>query len=181
MLLVLVIQQGRDLDFYYKIMLIDIGGTHIHYYFFCKRKLWLYVHNINMEHTSELVKLGRLIEETSYDRRSENDKQILLGSIRIDYVNKNKKIIYETKLSSKNLDISIWQMKYYLYIIGNNWHGVIEIPHERKKEAVQLNQNDINEIKVIIQNINLIINDACPEKENVLKCKNCSYRYLCYS
>ena len=71
-----------------------------------------------MEHTSELVKLGRLIEETSYDRRSENDKQILLGSIRIDYVNKNKKIIYETKLSSKNLDISIWQMKYYLYIIA---------------------------------------------------------------
>jgi CRISPR-associated exonuclease Cas4 len=162
-------------------MLIDIGGTHIHYYLFCKRKLWLYVHNINMEHTSEIVKLGKLIEDMSYERRSEKNKQILLGSIKIDYINKYKKIIHETKLSSKNLDISIWQMKYYLYVIGGNWRGVIEIPSERKKEFVELNCDDISKIKIMIQNISEIINDVCPEKENILKCKKCSYRYLCYS
>jgi CRISPR-associated exonuclease Cas4 len=162
-------------------MLIDIGGTHIHYYLFCKRKLWMCVHNINMEHTSEIVKLGKLIEETTYDRRSEKDKQILLGSIRVDYINKHKKTIYETKLSSKNLDISRWQMKYYLYIIGGDWQGIIEIPSERMKESVELNSGDISEIETIIQNINIIINGTCPEKEDVLKCKKCSYYYMCYS
>jgi len=162
-------------------MQIDIGGTHIHYFLYCKRKLWMCVRHINMEQTSEIVTLGKLIEESTYDRRSEKNKQILLGSIKVDYLDKKKKILYETKKSSKNLDVSIWQMKYYLYVVGDDWSGVIEIPSEKKRECIQLNNDDIDQINGMIDNINIIINGGCPEKESEQKCKKCSYYYLCYS
>jgi CRISPR-associated exonuclease Cas4 len=87
-----------------------------------------------MEHTSEHVLEGKMIESESFKRRSEKNKQIQLGSIKIDYIDKDKKIIYETKKSSKNLEVSIMQIKYYLYIINDiEWKGVIEIPKEKKE------------------------------------------------
>jgi len=46
-----------------------ITGTHISYYLVCHRKLWLFSHEIRMEHTSDLVSEGRLIHETSYPQR----------------------------------------------------------------------------------------------------------------
>ncbi len=30
-------------------------GTQINYYFVCQRKLWLFSHNLTMEHTSDTV------------------------------------------------------------------------------------------------------------------------------
>jgi len=38
-------------------------GTHINYYFICQRKLYLFDHHVTMEHTSDLVDLGRLMHE----------------------------------------------------------------------------------------------------------------------
>jgi CRISPR-associated exonuclease Cas4 len=42
-----------------------ITPTHINYYHVCHRKLWLFSHGKQMEHTSELVAEGKLIHETS--------------------------------------------------------------------------------------------------------------------
>jgi CRISPR/Cas system-associated exonuclease Cas4 (RecB family) len=36
-----------------------ITGTKIAYYFLCKRKLWLFSHNITFEQESEDVKIGK--------------------------------------------------------------------------------------------------------------------------
>lgn len=45
-----------------------ITGVMVYYYFVCKRKLWLFGNDLDMEHTSELVGIGKLIDETSYSR-----------------------------------------------------------------------------------------------------------------
>ena len=70
----------------------ELTGTQINYYFVCKRKLWLHSHNISFESSSELVKLGTLIHKNSYKRKK---KEIRIGSISIDYVNKGE--IHEVK------------------------------------------------------------------------------------
>lgn len=158
-----------------------ITGTHIHYYFYCKKKLWLFIHDLKMEHTSQLIELGNIIEKSTYNRRSNKNKQVLIGSIKVDYVDKKKKIIHEIKKSSKNLNVSIWQTKYYLYILGKDWKGIIEIPNERKKEHVIIDDNDINMFNLITNNINSMEKSECPQCENIYNRKNCSYYNLCYS
>ncbi|MCB1160612.1 MAG: Dna2/Cas4 domain-containing protein, partial [Leptospiraceae bacterium] len=50
---------------------MKISGTQIHYYFICKRKLWLYVNEITMETNSDIVYEGKLIHENSYEKRNE--------------------------------------------------------------------------------------------------------------
>ncbi|MEM3192938.1 MAG: Dna2/Cas4 domain-containing protein, partial [Candidatus Parvarchaeota archaeon] len=34
-------------------------GTQVNYYFVCKRKLWFFSHNIELESDSDLVLMGR--------------------------------------------------------------------------------------------------------------------------
>ncbi|MEM1724597.1 MAG: Dna2/Cas4 domain-containing protein [Candidatus Aenigmatarchaeota archaeon] len=61
-----------------------ITGTQIAYYITCKRKLWLFLRQIEMERFSELVEIGRLISEEAF--KGENSKEISFGdTIKIDF------------------------------------------------------------------------------------------------
>ena len=50
-----------------------VTGVMIYYYFVCKRKLWYFINEINMESDNENVMLGKLLDENSYRR---DDKPI---------------------------------------------------------------------------------------------------------
>ncbi|NLK63015.1 MAG: Dna2/Cas4 domain-containing protein, partial [Fusobacteria bacterium] len=61
-----------------------VTGIMINYYFVCERKLWYFVNKINMEHNSELVEMGKLVDENSYGRER---KSILIDEmINIDFM-----------------------------------------------------------------------------------------------
>ena len=47
-----------------------ITGTTINYLHVCPRKLWFFQNHIEMEHTSDLVSMGRLLHEESYSREN---------------------------------------------------------------------------------------------------------------
>ena len=47
---------------------MNISGIMIYYYFICQRKLWYFLNEINMEQNSELVSIGKIIDETTYSR-----------------------------------------------------------------------------------------------------------------
>jgi len=59
-----------------------LTGTQVNYYLICQRKLWLFSHNINMEHTSEAVEIGSLVHEHSYERKN---KELVFDGIKIDF------------------------------------------------------------------------------------------------
>ena len=113
-----------------------VTGCQINYYFICKRKLWLFSKHITMEQNSELVALGKLIDEFSHKRQK---KSIMIdGVINIDFID-NQGIIYEVKKSIKMEDAHIWQLKYYLYYLAEkgvkniNWSiGLSKASSERK-------------------------------------------------
>ncbi|MCK9626655.1 MAG: CRISPR-associated protein Cas4, partial [Bacteroidales bacterium] len=65
---------------------MEVTGTHIHYYFNCHRQLWLFANGVNMEQTSDTVYEGKLIHETSYERRSERYREVEIGPVKIDYL-----------------------------------------------------------------------------------------------
>ena len=60
----------------------SITGVQAAYYMICRRKLWLFSHQISMEQTSQRVQLGKLLHESSYKRKM---KEIGLENIKIDF------------------------------------------------------------------------------------------------
>src|SRR5699024_7647708 len=104
---------------------MNLTGTHINYYRLCNRKLWLFANNIQMEQTSDLVKDGKLIEEESYQQRSERYSQIELSidyedlhlTGKVDFFDTRDKVVHETKRSNKVETAHLWQVKFYLWLL----------------------------------------------------------------
>jgi len=158
-----------------------ITGSAINYYFVCKRKLWFYLHKITMEHESELVQIGKILHENSYKRKR---KEIELNGIKIDFFDKTRNIIHEVKKSKAIKESHVWQLKYYIYYfkkIGIEVTGEIDYPSLRKKEHIELSNEDEIELLKIIDEINALNYEKnVPLKEKKKICKNCSYYELCF-
>lgn len=161
-------------------------GTHFNYYMICHRKLWLFANGIQMEHTSELVEMGKLIHETSYPQRSQKYSEIELDGIKIDYYDAKNKVVHEVKKSNRHEEAHEWQVKYYLFILERNGvespAGILEYPKMRETHEINLNDDDRKELQSMEKDIESIIHsEVCPERLARGKCKNCSYYDFCYA
>jgi len=164
---------------------MQITGTHINYYLVCHRKLWLFAHSIQMEHTHDAVIEGKLIHENSYQDRPSKYEEIQVEGIKIDFYDTRKKIVHEIKKSSKMEEAHLWQLKYYLHVLRRNGidaqSGILEYPKERKTEEVFLTSIDEERIREMEKEIEkLIQTDHVPGKINKSTCKKCSYYDFCY-
>lgn len=159
----------------------SITATQINYFFVCHRKLWLFSHQIQMEHNSELVAIGKLLHEESYKREK---KEIQIGPIKIDFFDK-RGVIHEVKKSPSVEDAHIWQLKYYIYYLKKlgveNLSGEINYPKLKKVLRVELTQDDCKELEKVLDDIERIIsNETIPSIIDKKICKKCSYYELCY-
>lgn len=162
---------------------LNISGTEFNYYFVCHRKLWLFSHNIQCEHQSEDVALGKLLHEQSYNSKK---KEFQFEGIKVDWLDLKNKVIHEVKKSDKVENAHIWQLKFYLYYFKmrnlGDFTGMLNYPKLKKTEEVRLSDSDIAEIEANIARIHEIIQLAEPPKiEKIMKiCKSCSYYELCW-
>jgi CRISPR-associated exonuclease Cas4 len=162
-----------------------ITGVQVSYYFFCHRRLWLFSHEIRMEHTSEVVADGKFIGETAYEQRPEKYRQVELPGIKIDFYDAKAGVVYETKRSNKMERAHVAQVKYYLYVLEQHGiaanYGILEYPKQRHTERVDLTDEGRREIENWILKIEEIIGrEVCPPVINKPFCKKCSYYDFCY-
>ena len=132
----------------------EITGMMVYYYFVCKKKLWYFVNQIQMEQNSELVEIGKIIDETSYKNQ---EKHILIdNTINIDFI-KNNVILNEVKKTKSIEEASIWQVKYYMYYLEQkgveNIKAKIDFPLIKETKDVLLNYEDRQALQNIITNI----------------------------
>lgn len=157
-----------------------ITGVMIYYYFVCWRKLWYYANNIAMEQNSELVAMGKSIDENTYTRNSKHFN--INDEINVDFIEKNG-IIHEVKKSRVIEEAGIWQVKYYLYYLKENGieniSGQIDYPLLRRSIKVDLTDDDIGSLQEAINDIMKIINGEIPKLQSKSICKKCSYADLC--
>ena len=164
---------------------MNITGTHFNYYQVCKRKLWLFANGLNMEHTSDLVYDGKLIQETTYPQRSERYEELEMGGIKIDFYDARNRVIHEIKRSNKIERAHEWQVKYYIYVLEQTGiegvSGVLEYPTLRHTARVTLSDNDRAKIQNMEREIEQIVeSETCPPVINARICKSCSYYEFCY-
>ena len=160
----------------------EITGIMMYYYFVCKKKLWYFANQIQMEQNSELVEIGKIIDETSYENQ---EKHILIdNTINIDFI-KNGAILHEVKKTKSIEEASIWQVKYYMYYLEQkgveNVKAKIEFPLIKETKDIVLNNEDRQALQNVIENIKKIINSNIPiDVIQNKKCKKCAYYDLCY-
>ena len=164
---------------------MNITGTHFNYYQVCKRKLWLFANGLNMEHTSDLVYDGKLIQETTYPQRSERYEELEMGGIKIDFYDARNRVIHEIKRSNKIERAHEWQVKYYIYVLEQTGiegvSGILEYPTLRHTARVTLSDNDRAKIQNMEREIEQIVeSETCPPVINARICKSCSYYEFCY-
>ena len=161
---------------------MQITGIMIYYYFVCKRKLWYFLNQINMEQNSELVSIGKILDETTYKKEK---KGILIdNTINVDFI-ENGAILHEVKKTKSIESASIWQIKYYMYYLREkgieNIQAEINYPLLRKTEQIILEEKDRKIFKTVTQEIEeLQKSEKIPKKINSKICKNCAYFDLCY-
>lgn len=160
----------------------DITGLMVYYYEVCKRKLWYFTNDIQLEENNSNVILGKLLEENTYTR---DEKKINIdGVINIDFI-RSKKILHEIKKSNSIEPASILQVQYYLYYLEKKGliglKGVLDYPLLRQTVEVNLSDSDRENLKNIIIGIKEILRKESPpilEKKNI--CKKCAYFDLCF-
>ncbi len=167
---------------------IRIGGTEVHYYVLCPRKLWWFSHGIEQEHAGgntgqENVTMGSLLHETSYGEQSRKD--ILIDDLlRLDFTEGGQ--IHEIKKSKGGQRASLYQLLYYLYYLkrekGIVTTGVIDYPKLKQRQEVILTPELEADVEKIIEGVQAVreqpIPPAVPEPMPI--CKKCAYMDLCW-
>ena len=78
-------------------IIINFTGVLVQYYVTCKRELWFFANQINMNYNNDDIDIGKFIHEKSYSREN---KEIKFDNMVFDYVkNKNDLTIFEVKKS----------------------------------------------------------------------------------
>ena len=159
-----------------------ITGLMVYYYEVCKRKLWYFVNEIQLEENNSNVILGKLLEENTYTR---DEKKINIdGIINIDFI-RSKKILHEIKKSNSIEPASLLQVQYYLYYLEKKGliglKGILDYPLLKQTVEVNLTDEDRENLDNIIIGIKEILRKGSPpalEKNGI--CKKCAYFDLCF-
>lgn len=160
---------------------VRITGIMLNYYYVCHRKLWLYANYLNMEHTSERVKLGEILHEDSF--KDFEEKELIFDNlICIDI--KDEDYIHEVKISDKMIQPGVMQIAYYLYYLksfGIIKKGTIRYPLQKKVLEVELTKDLEEELKRAMEDIKRILSLEKPPKiEEKPYCKKCAYFEFCF-
>ena len=159
----------------------NITGVMVQYVMTCKRELWFYVNQINMNYNNDDITIGNAIHQKSYSREK---KEIRVDNMVFDFVKKDDNlVIFEVKKSSKLTVGAKYQLYFYMYtlrLLEPNIKGVLVYPKERKREELILDENIIEEIEHIIDEIVVCSNLKRPPEAKIKPyCKGCSFYELC--
>ncbi len=161
---------------------ITFTGTEVGYYFICRKKLWWFAHGLQMEHSSDRVKLGKLVHEESYGRR----KKELNVDDRIVVDWREDGVIHEVKLTDKMESAHEMQLLYYLYYLKHvksveGLRGRIDYPKLRQTKDIELTEEREAEIERALVEMRTIVQDSrAPEVEWMRVCASCAYAELCW-
>lgn len=135
-----------------------------------------------MEHLDENVQLGKLLDESSYNR--EKGQVMIDETVNIDFI-KDWKVLHEVKKSKAIEEAGIWQLKYYMYFLKQKGiiieKGVVDYPKLRQRETIFLPTEDERKIEKILVDIEITTSSLKPPTiiDKPL-CKKCAYYEYCY-
>jgi CRISPR-associated exonuclease Cas4 len=165
-------------------MEFQVTGTHIWYYYICKREVWLMIHQMEPDEDDENILIGRIIGEHAYKREK---KEVDLGNAKLDLIRTEdgQVVVGEVKKSSRFVESASKQLLFYLLQLkqmGIDARGELLIPEEKKKIDVLLDEKNEVEILAAIGEVEQIAAAARPPEPSKNKyCRKCAYSEFCWA
>ena len=162
---------------------MQVNGTLMNSYFYCKRQCYLLGNRLNLQDDSEQIKIGREIHKQLAEGKK--NTEIVIDNIRLDELTKDYAI--EIKKSDAGAEGARWQLLFYLSILKSKGivrKGKLEFleVHEngKKTEVIELTRNKEKELKQHIEEIEALLeSNEVPECTCKNSCDRCSYYEYC--
>jgi len=174
-----------------------IGGMLVGYHAVCPRKAWYALHGLAMEHESETVALGRLLDRTAYARRQ---RPALIeaaapdGSplaVMLDGVDLRAGVLHETKKGRAEAHAHRLQLRFYLWVLaragvtradGAPLTGRLDYPALRRSEAVALGPEHEEELAATVAALAALARQPTPPERHPRRsfCRRCAFEPLCF-
>ena len=159
-----------------------LTGTQINYLLICPRKLWLFSHHIEMERENDLVALGQLLHEESFQRKK---KEVLIDDlIRLDFF--DDAAIHDMKKGRSMEEAHRAQVLYYLWYLKHKGveglKGVINYPKQKRSVEIALTPEAEKQVEEWLQQAQEVIRQETPPAVETPMhiCRKCSYSELCW-
>lgn len=168
------------------------------YHAVCPRKAWYSMRGLWMEHESDTVRLGRLLDETSYRRRQRPamieatapDGTALVA--KIDGVDLRAGALHETKKGRSCEDAHALQLRFYLWVLalagvtradGTPLTGQLDYPALRRTEAVNLGPEHRADLESHVAALARLARRPTPPERFPRRsfCRRCAFESLCYA
>ena len=111
---------------------MQVNGTLMNSYFYCKRQCYLLGNRLNLQDDSEQVKIGREIHKQLAEGKK--NTEIVIDNIRLDELTKDYAI--EIKKSDAGAEGARWQLLFYLSILKSK--GILR---KGKLEFLEVHEN----------------------------------------
>lgn len=158
-----------------------ITGLMVQYYHVCKRELWFMDRGIDIDRETTNIQRGTHVDETSY--RDSRQSFMIDNRIQLDVLESGD--VMEVKVSSALEKPARMQLLFYLWYLREihdiHKEGVLAYPTERKRESVELGENETEAVEETIRGILEVTDRASPpELEKKPYCDSCLYQDICW-
>ncbi len=161
-----------------------VTATALTYLKICRRKLWLHAHGIKLENAHVNVKIGKHIQNTTFDRK---EKDIALGDVGvIDWAEFKHGILHETKKGKTPAAADELQVKYYMVWMRD--HGIdirgarIHYPKQKRTKEIEWNNAFHHEVgDALTEARKIVAEDRPPPVVKLPYCKSCAFFEFCFS
>jgi len=159
-----------------------VTGVMMQYYEVCKRELWFVSRDIEIDRENPNVVRGTHVDETAYEDKRRN--VTIDGMISIDVLDDGR--VLEVKPGSTLVEPAKLQLLYYLWyldrVTGVEKEGVLAHPTERKRESVELTEQNAARVEDAIRGVyDVVTRDSPPPAEEKPFCDSCAYHDFCWS
>ena len=167
------------------------------YHAVCPRKAWYSLRGLSMEHESDTVRLGRLLDQTSYARRQRPamieatapDGTPLVA--KIDGVDLRAGVLHETKKGRAEEQAHRLQLRFYLWVLalagvtradGTPLTGQLDYPALRRTDPVELTSEHTAELERHVAALAALARQSAPPDRFPRRsfCRRCAFEPLCY-
>lgn len=159
-----------------------VTGVMMQYHEVCKRELWFASRHLEIDRDNSSVVRGTQVDESAYADKRRNVS--IDGTIAIDVLEDGR--VMEVKPSSSLVEPAKLQLLYYLWyldrVVGVSRDGVLAHPTERRRETVELTDENIEWVEETIRGIHdVVTSDSPPPAEEKPFCESCAYHDFCWS
>lgn len=174
-----------------------VGGMLVGYHAVCPRKAWYSMRGLWMEHESDDVRQGRLLDRTAYARRKRPalvtaeapDGTPLVA--KLDGVDLRHGVLLETKKGRAEEHAHRLQLRFYLWVLrlagvagpgGRPLTGRLDYPALRRTEPVELAPEHEGELAATVAALAKLARHPDPPPRHPRRsfCRRCAFEPLCY-